>query len=52
MIRVRGRGLPSGEAIDLCAVNGIWRADPAASADLVAEGWIVPGLSDVHTQPS
>ena len=49
--RVRGRALPDGEPIDLYADGDRWSTDPVAGAELVAEGWLVPGLVDAHTHP-
>jgi imidazolonepropionase-like amidohydrolase len=51
VIRVRGIALPSGEPVDLYADGDRWTADPVAGAELVAEGWILPGLVDAHTHP-
>jgi imidazolonepropionase-like amidohydrolase len=51
VLRVRGRALPEGEPIDLYADGDRWTTDPVAGADLVAEGWLVPGLVDGHTHP-
>ena len=50
-MRVRGISLPSGEAVDLCAAGDRWTADPVADAELVGEGWLLPGLVDAHTHP-
>jgi len=49
--RVRGRVLPDGEPVDLYADGDRWTADPVAGAELVAEGWLLPGLVDAHTHP-
>jgi imidazolonepropionase-like amidohydrolase len=51
VLRVRGFGLPDGEPVDLYADGDRWTSDPVAGAELVAEGWIVPGLVDAHTHP-
>lgn len=53
MIRIRGRALPDGEPIELCADGDRWRADPPAAAgdDTLVRGWILPGLVDAHTHP-
>ncbi|MCR6485687.1 amidohydrolase family protein [Amycolatopsis sp. OK19-0408] len=51
IIRVRGYALPSGEYVDLYADGDRWTTDPVAGATLVGEGWLVPGLVDVHTHP-
>jgi imidazolonepropionase-like amidohydrolase len=40
--------LPDGETRDLYVVDGTVTYDKVASAELVAEGWIVPGLVDAH----
>ncbi len=47
-LKFRGVVLPDGEARDLYVVDGRVTYEPVASADLVAEGWIVPGLVDAH----
>ena len=36
---------------DLYAAGDRWTTDPVAGADLVAEGWLLPGLVDAHTHP-
>jgi imidazolonepropionase-like amidohydrolase len=51
VIRVRGIALPDGDFVDLCADGDRWTADPVAGAELVAEGWLLPGLVDAHTHP-
>jgi imidazolonepropionase-like amidohydrolase len=51
VVRVRGWALPSGERIDLYADGDRWTAEPVAGADLLAEGWVLPGLVDAHTHP-
>src|SRR6185369_8752229 len=51
VLRVRGRALPGGEPIDLYADGDRWTTDPVPGAELVAEGWILPGLVDAHTHP-
>jgi len=51
VIRIRGVGLPDGVPVDLTADGDRWRADPASGAEVVAEGWVLPGLVDVHTHP-
>ncbi|MGK5683633.1 amidohydrolase family protein [Actinoplanes sp. URMC 104] len=51
VLRVRGFALPEGEPIDLYADGDRWTRDPVAGAELVAEGWILPGLVDAHTHP-
>jgi imidazolonepropionase-like amidohydrolase len=47
-MRFRGPVLPDGEARDLYVVDGRVTYEKVASAELVAEGWIVPGLVDAH----
>jgi imidazolonepropionase-like amidohydrolase len=51
VLRVRGRALPDGEFVHLYADGDRWTTDPVAGADLVAEGWLLPGLVDAHTHP-
>jgi imidazolonepropionase-like amidohydrolase len=46
-LRFRGPVLPDGEVRDLY-VDGRVTYERVASAELVAEGWIVPGLVDAH----
>jgi imidazolonepropionase-like amidohydrolase len=48
---VRGPALPDGEPVDLYADGDRWTIEPAAGAELVAEGWLIPGLVDAHTHP-
>ncbi len=47
-LKFRGIVLPDGEPRDLYVVDGKVTYEPVASAELVAEGWIVPGLVDAH----
>jgi imidazolonepropionase-like amidohydrolase len=47
-LRFRGPVLPGGEARDLFVVDGRVTYEKQPSADLVGEGWIVPGLVDAH----
>src|ERR671920_1213120 len=47
-LRFRGPVLPDGEVRDLYVVDGRITYEPASSAELVGEGWIVPGLVDAH----
>jgi imidazolonepropionase-like amidohydrolase len=47
-LRFRGPVLPDGEARDVYVLDGRITYEPVADADLVAEGWIVPGLVDAH----
>jgi len=47
-LRFRGPVLPDGEVRDLYVVDGRVGYEPVAGAELVAEGWIVPGLVDAH----
>ena len=51
VLRVRGFALPDGEPVDLYADGDRWTTDPVAGADLVAQGWLLPGLVDAHTHP-
>jgi imidazolonepropionase-like amidohydrolase len=51
VLRVRGYALPDGELVDLYADGDRWTTDPVGGAELVAEGWLVPGLVDAHTHP-
>jgi hypothetical protein len=51
VLRVRGRALPDGEPVDLYADGDRWTTEPVAGAELVAEGWLLPGLVDAHTHP-
>jgi imidazolonepropionase-like amidohydrolase len=51
VVRVRGWALPHGEYVDLYADGDRWTTDPVRDAELVAEGWLVPGLVDAHTHP-
>jgi imidazolonepropionase-like amidohydrolase len=51
VIRVRGYALPDGEYVDLYADGDSWTTDPVRGANLVAEGWLLPGLVDAHTHP-
>jgi imidazolonepropionase-like amidohydrolase len=50
-LRIRGRALPSGDEVDLYADGDRWTTDPVPGAELVAEGWLLPGLVDAHTHP-
>jgi hypothetical protein len=51
VLRVRGYALPDGEYVDLYADGDRWTTDPVIGAELVAEGWVLPGLVDAHTHP-
>jgi imidazolonepropionase-like amidohydrolase len=51
VLQVRGFALPDGEPVGLYADGDRWTTDPVASAELVAEGWLLPGLVDAHTHP-
>jgi imidazolonepropionase-like amidohydrolase len=51
VIRIRGYALPRGESVDLYADGDRWTTDPVPGAELVGEGWLVPGLVDAHTHP-
>lgn len=47
-LRFRGPVLPDGEPRELYVVDGVVTYEPVSGAELVAEGWIVPGLVDAH----
>ena len=47
-LRFRGPVLPDGEFRDLYVVSGRVTYERQQEAELVAEGWIVPGLVDAH----
>src|SRR5580700_9980144 len=51
VLQIRGRALPGGEHLDLYADGDRWSTDPVPGAELVAEGWLLPGLVDAHTHP-
>jgi imidazolonepropionase-like amidohydrolase len=51
VLRIRGYALPHGEYVDLYADGDRWTTDPVPGAELVAEGWLLPGLVDAHTHP-
>jgi imidazolonepropionase-like amidohydrolase len=51
VLRIRGFALPQGEYVDLYADGDQWTTDPVRGAELVAEGWLLPGLVDAHTHP-
>ncbi|HEX7745440.1 MAG TPA: amidohydrolase family protein [Micromonosporaceae bacterium] len=51
VLRVRGSALPGGDRVDLYADGDRWTSEPVAGAELVAEGWLLPGLVDAHTHP-
>jgi len=51
VLRVRGHALPTGEFLDLYADGDAWTTDPVAVAELVGDGWLLPGLVDAHTHP-
>ena len=50
-LKIRGVALPDGNSVELYADGDMWTTDPIANAELVGEGWILPGLVDVHTHP-
>ncbi|MEJ7707477.1 MAG: amidohydrolase family protein [Nocardioidaceae bacterium] len=47
-LRVSGVVLPEGEQRDVYVVHGQVTYEPVPDADLVVEGWVVPGLVDAH----
>ena len=47
-LRFRGPVLPDGESRDVYVVDGHVTFEPIASAEHIADGWIVPGLVDAH----
>ncbi len=47
-LKFSGPVLPDGEVRDLYVVDGRVTYERVASAETVAEGWIVPGLVDAH----
>ncbi|MET9021211.1 amidohydrolase family protein [Actinopolymorpha sp. NPDC004070] len=47
-LRVRGVVLPEGEHRDLYVVGGRISYTPVPDADLIGEGYVVPGLVDAH----
>ncbi len=47
-LRFSGPVLPDGEVRDVYVVDGKVTYERPAGAELVAEGWIVPGLVDAH----
>lgn len=51
VLRIRGYALPGGDSTSLYADGDRWTTDPAPGAELAAEGWILPGLTDMHTHP-
>lgn len=51
VLRVPGYALPEGEPVDVYADGDRWATEAVAAADLVAEGWLLPGLVDAHTHP-
>jgi imidazolonepropionase-like amidohydrolase len=51
VVRIRGHALPTGDYVDLYADGDRWTTDPVPNAELVAEGWLIPGLVDAHTHP-
>jgi imidazolonepropionase-like amidohydrolase len=51
VLRVRGFALPGADPVDLYADGDRWTTDPVAGAELVGEGWLLPGLVDAHTHP-
>jgi imidazolonepropionase-like amidohydrolase len=51
VLRIQGYALPEGDPIDLYADGDRWTTDPVPDSELVATGWILPGLVDAHTHP-
>jgi imidazolonepropionase-like amidohydrolase len=51
VVRIRGIALPDNEHVDLYGDGDRWTTDPVPGAELVAQGWILPGLVDAHTHP-
>jgi imidazolonepropionase-like amidohydrolase len=51
VLRVLGLALPDGEVVDLYCDGDCWTTDPVPGAELVGEGWLIPGLVDTHTHP-
>jgi imidazolonepropionase-like amidohydrolase len=51
VLRIRGYALPTADPVDLYADGDRWTTDPVPHAELVAEGWLLPGLVDAHTHP-
>jgi imidazolonepropionase-like amidohydrolase len=51
MIGIRGYAIPSDDPVELYADGDRWTTSPAPGSEVVAEGWILPGLVDVHTHP-
>jgi imidazolonepropionase-like amidohydrolase len=47
-LRFHGPVLPSGDVRDLYVVGDRITYEPQFGADLIADGWIVPGLVDAH----
>ena len=50
-IRITGISLPNEELIDFTIVDGKWDDQYSLDLDQRIEGWILPGLVDVHTHP-
>jgi imidazolonepropionase-like amidohydrolase len=48
---VRGPALPDGDVVELSADGDRWTTDPVHGAQVVVEGWLLPGLVDAHTHP-
>ncbi len=47
-LRFHGPVLPDGSVRDLWVVDGLVTYEPQSGSELVANGWIVPGLVDAH----
>jgi imidazolonepropionase-like amidohydrolase len=50
-LKISGIRLPDGEPVDLYADGDRWTTDPVPGAELIAQGWLLPGLVDAHTHP-
>src|ERR1700691_1436557 len=51
VLHIKGYALPGGQDTDLYADGDRWTTDAVPGAELVAEGWLLPGLADMHTHP-
>lgn len=48
VLRFSGPVLPDGEVRDVYVVDGHVTFEPQAGAELVAQGWLLPGMVDAH----